>query len=255
MKVLILGGTSEAAALARLLAGEHRLDALLSLAGATKAPAAQPLPTRIGGFGGSAGLARFLREERFALVVDATHPFATTMSANARAACNQTGVPLIAIRRLAWTPQPGDAWQQVANLEAAIAALGEAPRRVFLTTGRKEVAIARHAPQHHYLIRSVDPPPPETLPPRATVLLSRGPFEVDAERALLREHQIEVVVTKNAGGEATRAKLDAARALGLPVIMVERPPKPRADVEVASAAEAYAWLAAHVTGSLTERGV
>ena len=255
MKLLILGGTSEAAALARLLADDPRFDPTLSLAGATTKPARLPIATRIGGFGGAEGLARVLAKEGFNLVIDATHPFAAVISANARLACDAARLPLAAIRRPGWISAAGDHWISAGNLDQAISLIGADPKRVFLTIGRKEVAAAAKAPHHSYVIRSVDAPPPEALPPDTTLVLARGPFNVAAEEAVLREQAIEVIVTKNSGGDATKAKLDAARALGLPVIMVERPPKPAADIEFTSAAEAYDWLTAPHAGLLAKRGV
>ncbi|RJF90025.1 cobalt-precorrin-6A reductase [Oleomonas cavernae] len=241
MKVLILGGTTEASALARLLAGDARFDATLSYAGRTRAPVAQPIPWRVGGFGGPAGLADYLRGEGIEALVDATHPFAQRMSWNAAEAAAITGVPLLALRRGPWTVQPGDRWLPVADMAAAAQAIGEAPRRVFLTVGQQELAPFKATAQHIYLIRSVDPPAPETLPPQAEVFTARGPFEATAEQALLTDHAIEVIVTKNSGGSATAAKLAAARALGLPVIMVDRPRVP--EVEAVETAEAALdWL-------------
>ncbi|HET9018724.1 MAG TPA: cobalt-precorrin-6A reductase [Acetobacteraceae bacterium] len=242
MNLLILGGSSEASALVRAIAGESRFAPILSLAGRTRAPVLpQHVAARIGGFGGIAGLVAFLRMERIGAVVNATHPFAAGMSANAAAATAETSVPLLRILRPAWTPEPGDDWREVADMRQAARALGEAPRRVLLTIGRQDLAPFVAAPQHHYVIRSVDPPPPESLPPRATVISARGPFDAEAETALLRDHAIEVVVTKNAGGGATEAKLAAARARGLPVVMVARPP-PAPGETVPDVAGALRWL-------------
>lgn len=241
LKVLILGGTTEASALARALADDSRFDAVLSLAGRTRAPRTPPIPFRIGGFGGAEGLAAHLRREAIAALVDATHPFAAQMSRNAAGAAALAGVPLLAVCRPAWQPAAGDRWVPVADMAAAVAALGPAPRRVFLTIGQKELAPFQAAPQHAYLIRSVDAPDLEALPPLAEVITARGPFAEADERRLLRDKRIDVIVTKNSGGAATEAKLPAARALGLPVIMVERPARP--DVEtVASVEDALAWL-------------
>ncbi|PWR19610.1 cobalt-precorrin-6A reductase [Zavarzinia compransoris] len=241
MKVLVLGGTTEASALARLLAGEGRFRAVLSYAGRTRNPAAQPVETRIGGFGGAAGLADYLRGNGVRALIDATHPFAARISAHAAGAARDAGVPLLALRRGGWTAGPGDEWHRVPDMAAAADAIGIARRRVFLTVGQKEVAAFRDRPRHAYLIRSVDPIDAALLPPEAVLINARGPFDVAAERALLDEHGIDVIVTKNSGGTATAAKLAAARDLGLPVIMVERPPVP--DVETVETAEAaLAWL-------------
>ena len=237
--ILILGGTSEASALARLLAARPDCPALISLAGRTLKPAPQPLPTRIGGFGGAAGLADFLAANGVRAVVDATHPFAEKISANAALACAQRGTPLLVLRRRPWQLQPGDVWSEVEDAPAAALALGKKARRVFLTVGRLELPAFLAAPQHRYLIRTVDPP--EVLPPKATLILERGPFAEAAETALLQKEKIEVIVTKNSGGEATYAKIAAARALHLPVILMRAPEWPSAQ-SVDTAEAAVAWL-------------
>ncbi len=223
-RILLLGGTTEASLLARLLAGAG-MDAVFSYAGRTGAPGTQPLPTRIGGFGGAEGLAAFLRAEGIGHVIDATHPFAAQMSRNAVAACAATGIPLAALERPAWTPGPGDRWTPVPDIPAAVAALPEAPARIFLAIGKLHLAAFAARPQHHYLLRLVDPP--EALPlPDAAVVIARGPFTPEGDLALLTEHRIGHIVAKNAGGIGARAKLDAARTLGLPVILIDRPVLP-----------------------------
>jgi precorrin-6A/cobalt-precorrin-6A reductase len=241
LKLLILGGSGEAADFARALAVDARYDVTLSLAGKTAEPMLLPGKLRKGGFGGAEGLAHTLSEERFDLLIDATHPFAVQMKANAIEAARAAGAPLLAIRRPAWIPSEGDRWIMVDSIEDAAAALGDTPRRAFLTTGRMELAPFRKAPQHFYVVRSVQAPSPEELPPRVELITARGPFKVDDERALLEAHAIDVVVTKNSGGTATFAKLEAARALSLPVIMVERPALPEA-LSVETVADALAWL-------------
>ena len=220
----MLGGTTEASRLARLLA-EAGMDAVFSYAGRTDAPVAQPLPTRIGGFGGPEGLAAYLRAEAITHVVDATHPFAAQMSRNAHAACAATGLPLIALERPAWQAGPGDRWTHVADVDAAVAALPDSPARIFLAIGKLHLAEFAARPQHHYLLRLVDPPGALPLP-LATAIVARGPFDLAGDLALLRAHQITHIVAKNAGGEGARAKLDAARELGLPVILIDRPALP-----------------------------
>jgi precorrin-6A/cobalt-precorrin-6A reductase len=253
MRVLILGGTTEASALAHLLAQDARFEATLSLAGRTTTPRPQPIATRIGGFGGADGLARYIVEHRIAAVIDATHPYADQMSANAVAACRSTGVPLASLIRTAWTAKPGDVWQNVASTQAAVAALGPTRCCVFLTVGRQELHVFASAPQHHYVARLIEPPQQADLPPDLVLLRQRGPFDLEAERHLLNEQKIDVIVSKNSGGSATYAKIEAARELGLPVIMIARPDKP-AGHAVASPEEAAAWLAhARSPGSL--RGV
>ncbi len=241
LRVLILGGTTEASALARLLAGDARFEATLSLAGRTLTPRPQPVATRIGGFGGADGLAQFLRDQAIAAVVDTTHPYADQISANAVAACARTGVPLASIVRAAWQPQPGDVWRDVATAEAAAVALGHSPRRVLLSLGRLELHAFAPAPQHHYIARTIDPPQQAILPPDIRFLQARGPFDRAAETKLLRDEKIDLIVSKNSGGAATYPKIEAARELGVPVVMIARPDKPAGNV-VRSPEEAVAWL-------------
>jgi precorrin-6A/cobalt-precorrin-6A reductase len=241
MRLLILGGTTEATEIGRALAGDARIDAEISLAGRTQRPVPQPLPSRIGGFGGAEGLARHLMEQRVDALIDATHPFAARMTANAVAAAQATGTPLLVVLRPAWTPCADDRWTIVADMAGAAEALGTQPRRVLLTVGQKDLRPFRDAPQHAYVIRSVDAPPAEALPPDVQVIAARGPFAEADERALLAARRIEVIVTKNSGGAATEAKLAAARALGLPVVMVQRPPAPPV-ATVANVADVLAWV-------------
>lgn len=210
--------------MARALA-EARVEAIYSYAGRTAAPVAQPIPVRTGGFGGAEGLARWLAAEGITRVIDATHPFAAGMSANAVAACKALGLPLVALERPAWTPVPGDRWTRVPDLPAAVAALPDRPARVFLAIGRQHLDAFADKPQHRYLLRLVDPPQGLLLPD-ATVIVARGPFDEAGDTALLREHAITQVVAKNAGGTGAVAKVHAARALGLPVVMVDRPAIP-----------------------------
>jgi len=225
--VLLLGGTSGASQLAQALSLAG-VPAWFSYAGVTQTPLAQPLPTRCGGFGGPAGLAQFMREHGISHVVDATHPFAAQMSRNACAACEATGTPLLALERAPWQPQAGDHWIGVADMAAAAQALPVAPARVFLAVGRKQLDAFTVRPQHHYLLRLVDAPAPGSLSlPQHAVVTGRGPFSAADDLALLQQHRMQWLVTKNAGGEATRGKLDAARALGLPVVMVQRPALPK----------------------------
>jgi precorrin-6A/cobalt-precorrin-6A reductase len=222
-RLLLLGGTSEARALSERLARETGVTAVVSLAGRTRAPLASPLPTRIGGFGGVEGLQRYLVDNGVDRVIDATHPFAERISANAREACAALGVPLAVLAREPWRRQPGDRWIEVVDMAAAVAALGSLPRRVFLTIGRLSVPDFRAAPQHHYLVRSIEPPEPEELPPSCELILARGPFSRDEEIHLMRERQIDALVTKNSGGPLTYAKIEAARALSLETIVVLPP--------------------------------
>ncbi len=222
--MLILGGSTEASALATALASRDDVAATLSLAGRVREPAPQPLPVRVGGFGGVAGLATYLRDEGVQLLVDATHPFAATMSANAREAARLAGVPLLDAGRSGWVPEPGDRWTEVPTMDDAAQALGIAPRRVFLTVGRLQLAAFAQAPQHHYLVRSIEPVGENHGLADASFVTARGPFAVVNEAALMRGHRIDVLVTKNSGGMASFAKIEAARHLNLPVVLV-RPPE------------------------------
>ncbi|MEC4594310.1 cobalt-precorrin-6A reductase [Nitrospirillum amazonense] len=246
MRILVLGGTTEARQLAGLLAGDGRFQATLSLAGRTRDPAPQPLPTRIGGFGGVAGLADYLRAEGVRAVIDATHPFADQISANAEAACAAAGVPLAVLSRRPWTAGAGDDWRRVPTMAAAARLLAGLPDTVFLTVGRQELEPFL-AMDRRFLVRAVDPP--DVLPAGATLVLDRGPYTVAGEMVLMRAHAVGTLVTKNSGGDATAAKLQAARSLGLPVVMVDRPPAGTAP-RFYTASDAVDWLAAHGTSAV-----
>ncbi len=222
-QALLLGGAHEARLLAERIAVAPQIECVVSLAGRTSAPLSQALPVRVGGFGGAAGLANYLTRHGVTHVIDATHPFAAQMSINAREACVQTGIPLLRLTRAPWRPVDGDEWIAVADNADAVRALGANPRRVFLTIGRQGVAAFRVAPQHHYLLRVIDPPEDSDLPPDCTVIADRGPFTSENESVLMRTHKIEIVVSKNSGGALTYAKIEAARALGLPVVMISPP--------------------------------
>jgi precorrin-6A/cobalt-precorrin-6A reductase len=241
MRVLVLGGTTEASALAAELGKRPDIDATLSLAGRTTSPRPSAVPSRSGGFGGAEGLAGWLTEHRIDMVVDATHPFAAMMSRNTAAACLRLGLPLLGLRRPPWQPQPGDRWIEAVTMADAVPALGIEPRRVFLTVGRLELAPFVTAPQHFYLVRSIEPIGDVLPGPRVRTVQVRGPFGEAGERALLEGEQIDIVVTKNSGGSATYAKIAVARALGLPVVVVARPEKP-AVTEAESVAAALDWI-------------
>jgi precorrin-6A/cobalt-precorrin-6A reductase len=241
IRILVLGGTTEARMLAERLAGRRALDITLSLAGRTAAPARQGVPVRTGGFGGAAGLADYLSRERIAALIDATHPFASRISANALVAARQTNVPLVALRRPPWAPVAGDRWTDVGDVREAVRALGTPARRVFVTLGRNELLPLTDAPQHHYLIRSVDPVDPPLPLPHASYLTGRGPFAEADESELMRTREIDMVVAKNSGGDATYGKIAAARALGIGVIMLRRPPAADAPA-VETVDDAVAWL-------------
>ncbi|MEU3978832.1 cobalt-precorrin-6A reductase [Streptomyces sp. NPDC026672] len=223
--VLILGGTTEARRLAAVLADRPGVRVTTSLAGRVDRPGALDGDVRTGGFGGAAGLAAWLRERDVAAVVDATHPFAAAITAHAADAAARTGVPLVVLRRPGWQPGPGDDWHPVPSLAAAAEALPGLGSRAFLTTGRLGLSAFARSAGTHLLVRSVEPPEPP-LPPDTEVVLARGPFTLDGELDLLRAHRIDVLVTKDSGGEATAAKLTAARRLSLPVLLVTRPPLP-----------------------------
>jgi precorrin-6A/cobalt-precorrin-6A reductase len=222
-RILILGGTTEARLLCERLAGRTDIDVLVSLAGRTAEPKPLPVPTRIGGFGGVEGLAAFLREGGFVLLIDATHPFAAQISTHAYDAALRTGIQAFQLKRPGWSRMADDKWRSVDTIEGAVATLGDGPCRVFLAIGRQEAARFSGAPQHSYLVRSVDPVDPKLDVPDCSYILSSGPFRLDDEIALLAENRIDVIVTKNSGGAATYAKIEAARQLGLDVIMIERP--------------------------------
>ena len=237
LKVLLLSGTTEGRTLARS-ALPPGVRVISSLAGRTHAPLLPHGPVRVGGFGGVPGLIAYLRSEGIGAIVDATHAFASTMTGNAVAASSATGVPLLVLRRPGWSEQPGDTWHRVLSMAAAaelVPALGE---RIFLTTGRQTIAAFAGVDQCWFLARSVEPPTPP-MPARLSVILDRGPFTVDGERALMTGHRIEALVTKDSGGAT--AKLDAARELGVPVILINRPPHPAAPT-VTTVEEALTWL-------------
>ena len=244
-RVLILGGTGEAVALARRLESRAEFDVVTSLAGRTRRPAPIPGRVRIGGFGGVEGLSAWLETEGVAAVVDATHPYAATISRHARLACDGLGIARLQLRRPAWSPVEGDAWTGVASMEAAANAVAVAPVSaqgcVFLSTGARDLQAFGHLRTTRFLVRLVDVPP-EPLPlAESDLIVDRGPFAVEDERALFLDRDVELLVSKNSGGGATYAKLAAARELGVPVVMVDRPdPEPGTAAETAE--EAFRWL-------------
>jgi precorrin-6A/cobalt-precorrin-6A reductase len=225
--ILILGGTAESRALAGRLATDPRVVTELSLAGRTRNPAEQPVPVRIGGFGGVDGLVQYLTDRGISTLIDATHPYAAQMSHHAAEAAERAGVPLLSLRRSPWLQQPGDRWTEVDSVAAAVEAVGKDRRHVFLTLGRQELLPFEAAPQHQYLIRSVDPVEPPLSVPDAHYVTSRGPFVEADEVRLLGEHGIEVIVAKNSGGPASYGKIAAARALGIEVVLIQRPDLPQ----------------------------
>ena len=238
-RALVLGGTADASLLAAEIA-HAGLDAVYSYGGRTRLPADQPLPTRIGGFGGASGLADYIRGEGITHVIDATHPFAAEMSSNAVEACSETGTQLIALERAPWARAPGDSWTEVGDVAAAAAALPEMTARVFLAIGRQHIAPFATKPQHAYTLRFVDPPE-APLPFAADVIVSRGPFTLEGELEMMRKRSITRIVARNSGGDGARAKIDAARTLGLPVIMIARSQLPER-LRIESVAEIMQWL-------------
>jgi precorrin-6A/cobalt-precorrin-6A reductase len=239
VRILILGGTGEARELAAALVAAGT-DVLSSLAGRVRDPRLPEGPVRIGGFGGVAGLAAFLTAEGITAVVDATHPFASGITANAAQAATQAQVPLLVLRRPEWEPDP--AWEAVPDIHAAAAAVRDWPgEEVFLTTGRRDLAAFADDDAHSFLVRTVDPPD-GPAPGRMTLIMDRGPYTVDGETALMSERGIGLLVTKNSGGPLTAAKLQAARDLGVQVIMVQRPPLPAGGAAVATVPEAVRWV-------------
>jgi precorrin-6A/cobalt-precorrin-6A reductase len=240
MRTLLLGGTGDANALAEALARAN-VDAIYSYAGRTQIPLGHTLPTRISGFGGTAGLADFIRQGGITHVIDATHPFAAEMSRHAVEACEATGVPLIALERAPWTRMVGDIWIDVPDIDAAVAALPDRPARVFLAIGRQHIAPFAAKPQHAYTLRFVDPPDKALPLSNAQVIVSRGPFTLAGDRELIRTRRIDYLVARNSGGGGARAKIDAARELGVPAIMIARPALPKRP-RVESVEEVMAWL-------------
>lgn len=241
--ILILGGTGEAAALADAVVarGRDRVKVTTSLAGRTATPATVPGECRIGGFGGPDGMARYLRDGGVSVVVDATHPFATQISRHAVMACSAADVPRLRLERPAWTPQDGDCWHMMPSIAAAAQALPDYGRRAFLTVGRTELEPFAACRDVWFLVRLVDQPD-TPLPLANSVLeIGRGPFDIAAEQELMTRHEIDTLVCKASGGDMTRAKLDAARTLKCPVLMIARPPAPDGP-RVHNVAGAMEWI-------------
>jgi precorrin-6A/cobalt-precorrin-6A reductase len=246
-RLLILGGTAEAAVLAgrlakdRRLAKDPRVRVITSLAGRTRNPAALRGEVRTGGFGGPEGLAAYLKAEAIELVVDATHPFAARISGNAEQACRAGAVPRLVLTRPPWQAEPGDRWTEVPSVEAAARALPKLGQRAFLSVGRQALSAFAELRETWFLVRLIDPPDGSPPLARHRLVLGRGPFDEAAESALLRHHRIDVVVSKNSGGAATYGKIAAARGIGLPVVMVSRPPTPEGEVAL-TLDQALAWI-------------
>jgi precorrin-6A/cobalt-precorrin-6A reductase len=252
-RLLILGGTTEARKLAERLAPRSDIAVTLSLAGRTALPVPHAVPVRAGGFGGAAGLADYIAANGIDALIDATHPYANIISANAVEAARQTGVAFVALRRPPWNSVAGDRWTEVDDTAAAAGALGANSRTVFVALGRNDLAPFIAAPQHVYLFRSVDPIDPPLPLPQAAYITARGPFSEADDRALMQSHGVEVVVAKNSGGNAAYGKIAAARGLGIEVILVRRPITPAAPAAETIDA-AVEWLD-HALTTAADRGV
>jgi precorrin-6A/cobalt-precorrin-6A reductase len=244
-RVLILGGTTEARELAVALVEGAVCDVVSSLAGRVASPRKPAGQVRVGGFGGSTGLSSWIESHGIRALIDATHPFAATISWNAAAAAAASHIPLLALRRPAWAPGEGDRWHEAASLEHAALALPELGQRHFLVVGRQGVSSFAGMRDAWFLVRCIDRPD-EPTPPQMELLLDRGPYSLDAEIALMRTHRVDTVITKNSGAQATAAKLDAARELGLPVVILQRPATPRGVREVANVPGAVDWVYAQI---------
>lgn len=240
-RLLLLGGTREAVELARALEADPRVEAITSLAGLTRQPAPVAGALRRGGFGGAGGLEAWLRAEGIGLVIDATHPYAEAISAHAAAACAAAAVPRLALHRPPWTPEPGERWIEVADTEHAARALPALGERVLLTIGSRGLGPFLRIPDLRLVVRAIETPDIALDPGRVELVLARGPFALDEERRLLKSRAIEVLVSKNSGGRAAHPKLAAARALGIPVVMIARPPPPPGE-RVGSVAATLAWV-------------
>ncbi|XZO01725.1 MAG: cobalt-precorrin-6A reductase [Microcoleus sp.] len=244
-RLLILGGTGDATELAARASQIANLEVVSSLAGRTKQPSTPTGTLRIGGFGGVGGLGEYLTDRAIDLLIDATHPFAAQISMNAASAAAEFQLPHLMLVRPAWTPVQGDRWIEVENHEEAAMALSERSQRVFLTIGRQELTAFSSLDSIWFLIRAIDPPALGILYPNSKLILAKGPFFLENERELLLEHQIDTIVSKNSGGDATYAKIVATRELGIPVVMVQRPPIPDGEV-VTDVEGAIAWLMKHL---------
>jgi precorrin-6A/cobalt-precorrin-6A reductase len=241
MRVLILGGTGEAAALAARVATIPGIEAIASLAGRTREPSVPSGNVRIGGFGGVAGLVVYLRQMQIDVLIDATHPFANQISFNAAAAANEVRIPRLMVIRPPWEKIEGDRWIEVESNTAAAAVLENQAKRVFLTVGRQELATFAHLKDIWFLMRMIDPPGEDALVPPGVILCDRGPFALDKEREILLKYNIDAIVSKNSGGDATYAKIIAARELGVQVVMVNRPAVPAGE-QVTDIDSAVTWL-------------
>jgi precorrin-6A/cobalt-precorrin-6A reductase len=254
-KVLILGGTGEALALAQRLAGMPEISVISSLAGRTRDPTLPPGEVRIGGFGGIEGLLAYLKENAISLLINATHPFAAEISGNALAAHKQSGVPLLRLLRPAWRKQPDDTWIKAPHINGAAAICRWLGRRVLLSVGAQEVAAFADLPRAHFFVRMVDPPNAPLPLLSSEVIVAKGPFALADERRLMLDKEIDLVVTKNSGGDATFGKIAAARELAIPVVMIDRPEialHPGSE-SADSVAAAFDWASAHFHAQMLRR--
>jgi len=240
-RVLILGGTGDATELAVRAAQISGVEVITSLAGRTRQPVVSSENTRIGGFGGVAGLRNYLREQQIDLLIDATHPFAAQISFNAAAAATKVSIPHLMLIRPAWKPVRGDNWIEVESNEAAAIVVPKLAHRIFLTIGRQELAAFAHLQDLWFLMRMIDPPQPDASVPPGKLLLERGPFSLKSEQSLLQQYEIGAIVSKNSGGDATYAKIIAARELSIPVVVIKRPAIPSSD-RVENLEDALRWM-------------
>ncbi len=240
-RVLILGGTGDAIALAAKASQILNIEIITSLAGRTQTPTAIAGSVRVGGFGGATGLSEYLRDRQIDYLIDATHPFAAQISHNAAIATRDVGIPHLMLVRPAWEKQSGDRWIEVESIEAAALALEQTAKRVFLTIGRQQLAPFARLSDVWFLMRSIDPPSPDIAIPNGITVLDRAPFTIEQEKQLMLDHTIDTIVSKNSGGNATYAKIVAARELGIPIVMVQRSPIPPVE-QVADVEGAIDWL-------------
>ncbi|MCY7279050.1 MAG: cobalt-precorrin-6A reductase [Phormidesmis sp. CAN_BIN44] len=240
-RVLILGGTGDAIALATKASQIPNIEIITSLAGRTQTPTAIAGSVRVGGFGGATGLSDYLRDRQIDYLIDATHPFAAQMSHNAAIATRAVGIPHLMLVRPAWEKMPDDRWIEVESIEAAALTLEQTAKRVFLTIGRQQLAPFARLHNIWFLMRSIDPPSPDIALPNGITVLDRAPFTIEQEKKLILDHAIDTIVSKNSGGNATHAKIVAARELEIPIVMVQRSPTPPAE-QVADVESAIGWL-------------
>jgi precorrin-6A/cobalt-precorrin-6A reductase len=241
LRVLILGGIGDAVELAVKIANIPGIEVITSLAGRTREPANLPGNVRSGGFGGVPGLTNYLREMQIDLLIDATHPFANQISENAAAATQEVGIPRLMVIRPPWEKLEDDDWLEVEDNLAAATTLANRAKRVFLTIGRQEIGTFAHLQEIWFLMRMIDPPNTDVIIPPGLILCDRGPFNLENEQEILLKYNIDTIVSKNSGGNATYPKIIAARKLGIKVVMVNRPPVPPGK-QVADVDSACKWL-------------